>query len=118
MPSRYAEGKRDLGGSAARTGPAVRRAAARSTRSGREFGRSPLCLDLAAFAPQSAALMSAEPGQASPSRQETRDERRAAALRENLRRRKSQARARASQGAGPGEADAASSAKPARDAEP
>ena len=39
--------------------------------------------------------MSADPGKPTLSKQEARDQRRAAALRENLRRRKSQARARA-----------------------
>ncbi len=39
--------------------------------------------------------MSADPGKANASKQDARDQRRAAALRENLRRRKSQARARA-----------------------
>ncbi len=39
--------------------------------------------------------MSADPGKPNASRQDVRDQRRAAALRENLRRRKSQARARA-----------------------
>jgi hypothetical protein len=44
--------------------------------------------------------MSADPGKPNASKQDARDQRRAAALRENLRRRKSQARARAAEGAG------------------
>ena len=45
--------------------------------------------------------MSADPSQPKASGQTARDQRRAAALRENLRRRKSQARARFGQGIGP-----------------
>ncbi len=44
--------------------------------------------------------MSADTGKPNASKQDARDQRRAAALRENLRRRKSQARARAAEGAG------------------
>ena len=46
--------------------------------------------------------MSADPGKPTLSKQQAREERRAAALRENLRRRKSQARARAAPETAPG----------------
>ena len=64
------------------------------------FESPPRCLDLAAFGPQSAASMNADSSQPKPTGQVARDQRRAAALRENLRRRKSQARARASEASG------------------
>jgi hypothetical protein len=61
--------------------------------------------------------MSADTGKPNASKQDARDQRRAAALRENLRRRKSQARARAAEGAGmDGKRKAAQS--PPRESEP
>ncbi len=55
--------------------------------------------------------MSADPGKPNASRQDVRDQRRAAALRENLRRRKSQARARAAPRAAPRAAEDTGMAK-------
>ena len=64
--------------------------------------------------------MSADPGKPNASKQDARDQRRAAALRENLRRRKSQARARAAEGAGTPRMDEAATATqaPRRETEP
>jgi hypothetical protein len=64
--------------------------------------------------------MSADPGKANASKQDARDQRRAAALRENLRRRKSQARARAAEGAGMAGMDGKRKAaqSPPRESEP
>jgi hypothetical protein len=64
--------------------------------------------------------MSADPGKPNASKQDARDQRRAAALRENLHRRKSQARARAAEGAGPAGMDGKRKAaqSPPRESEP
>ncbi len=68
--------------------------------------------------------MSTDPGSPKASKQDARDRRRAAALRENLRRRKSQARARAAEEAGMArkggkrKAAQAPSTAPARESEP
>ncbi len=65
--------------------------------------------------------MSTDPGSPKASKQDARDQRRAAALRENLRRRKSQARARAAEEAGMGgkrKAAQAPSTAPPRESEP
>jgi hypothetical protein len=68
--------------------------------------------------------MSADTGKPNASKHDARDQRRAAALRENLRRRKSQARARAAEGAGMARMDGmrkaaqAPSTAPPRESEP
>jgi hypothetical protein len=99
MPPRSVEGKCDLARRPAAAGAA---AGGGGPPGATGFGRvssglgcPPECLDLAAFGPHSAALMSAEPDPTKTDKQAARDARLAAALRENLRRRKRQARARA-----------------------
>ncbi len=64
--------------------------------------------------------MSADPGTSKGSKQAARDRRRAAALRENLRRRKAQARARAAEGAGSAgtEGEQEGTRTPRRESEP
>jgi hypothetical protein len=98
MPPRHREGKRDLaaaGGRRRRRRTAPAPAPERGFRPFRAIRRRlPDCLDLAAFGPQSAALMNPQSGTPKRSKQAERDQRLAAALRENLRRRKAQARAR------------------------